>query len=113
MYSEQRLVVVHVHNLLFNGVECVRLPLQSVATSAGNVFEMKLTVRFKEVEDCEEERNEAASHNLVLWRKSISLGFGALQENIFRDPLAHKIGQFGSDMKTMPYAAECVEVVIS
>lgn len=86
--------------------------LQPMTVVVGNVFEVELAVGFEEVEDGEKERDESPSHYFVLRCKGLPLGFGLLEENVLCNPFAHEIGEFGGDMQTMPYAAECVEVVI-
>ncbi len=110
MYPQERLVVVHVHDLLLDGVKRVRLVLEPVAIVVGNVLKVKPAVRLEEVEDCEEERNQTPPHSLVLRSKGQSLRVCLLQEDVLCYPFAHEEGEFGGDVETVPQTAQVVEV---
>lgn len=71
---------------------------EAMAIMVGNVLQVQLAVCFKEVEDGEEERNQSASHTLVLRSKGQTLCICLLQEDVFCYPFAHEVGQLGSDM---------------
>jgi len=108
--KQEGAVVVHTHDLGFDGIEGVWGTAQSVSVVFNEILEVKSTVCFEKVEEGKKSRYKAASHSLALWRKFSPLFFRVSEEQLLGHPFAYEIGQFSSDMKAMPDAAKIMEV---
>jgi hypothetical protein len=92
MDKQERAVIVHTHDLGFDGIEGVWSIAQSVSVVFNEILEMKSTVSFEKVKEGKESWYKAASHSLALWRKFSPLFLRVSEEQLLGNPFAYEIG---------------------
>lgn len=83
MYPEQGPVVVHIHDLRFDGVSGIGLLTQALSISLVKIFEVKLSVSLEEMKCREKQWYESPPHSLPLWRKLQFLLWCISEEELF------------------------------
>ena len=88
MNLKECLVIVHAHDMAFNGIDRIGFVKQAV-TMFEQTFYMEMAICLEEMKDCEKKRDEAMTHTSLLGQIFELFRLCCPEEVVPRDPFSH------------------------